>query len=473
MQINSLSYLFFLVAAVAVFWCIPVGWRRPFVLVASVFFYATWNTAFVAVPFSICVAVYGASRLMIAKPAQSRRWMWMGIAMVIAVLGFFKYRNFAIANWNSLMLWFGARPLSFAAAIALPLGISFYSFEAISYLIDVRQNRLKNPRFTDLSLFIMFWPHLIAGPIVRARELMPQLSFAAKFDAKFIFEGLDRLIWGLVQKNVIANTLGAWVDAGFLSKSVRLPSTPDSWFTAIAFGLQIYFDFAGYSNIAIGTARLLGITLPENFRYPYNAANPVEFWSRWHMTLSRWVRDYLFFPLNTHFLDSRTALYTSLIGTMCLVGLWHGAGWGFVIWGALHGVYLVAYRIVEAWGVGRAWLKASATIAALRIGTLAAITAAWVPFRAASVQKAGQMLGAMFFRLSAGMHYSLGFYLFTAAIVLLCAVEPYVAQKMAAWDLAGTRPSWRIVARPLAYVCGLALFIIFDEHNAQFIYFQF
>src|SRR5262249_29158599 len=159
-------------------------------------------------------------------------------------------------------------------------------------------------RFTDVYLFVMFWPHLMAGPIVRARELIPQLSFASKFEVKFVFEGIDRLIWGLVQKNVIANTLGAAVDSGSFSPSAPLPSTIDGWLTAVAFGLQIYFDFAGYTNIAIGAARLLGITLPENFRYPYHAANPAEFWSRWHMTLSRWVRDYLFFPLNAHFRGS-------------------------------------------------------------------------------------------------------------------------------------------------------------------------
>jgi alginate O-acetyltransferase complex protein AlgI len=474
MQINSLSYLFFLFAAVAIFRCIPVGWRPIFVLAVSLFFYATWNTVFVVVPLSICVVVYAAGRLMIANPAQSRRWMWLGITMVIAALAFFKYRNFAIANWNSLMVWFGARPLSFATAIALPLGISFYSFEAISYLIDVRQNRLESPRFSSLCLFIMFWPHLIAGPIVRARELIPQLSFESKCQAGLIFAGVDRLIWGLVQKNVIANTLGMWVDSGFLSTSVRLPSTPDSWFMAIAFGLQIYFDFAGYSNIAIGAAGLLGITLPENFRYPYHAANPADFWSRWHITLSRWVRDYLFFPLNTRFRGSRTAVYTSLIGTMALVGLWHGAGWGFVLWGVLHGTYLVAYRIIDALAEGRVWLKARAPAAALRIATIIVIIAAWVPFRAVSVHKAGQMLAAMFFRPSAGMEYSRSFYLFTAATALFCVVEPYVARKLAPLDLVGdTLPSWWIAARPLAYVCGLALFMVFDEGNVQFIYFQF
>src|SRR5262249_1185930 len=150
----------------------------------------------------------------------------------------------------NLMAWMGAHPIPVAAAIAMPLGISFYSFEAISYLVDVRQGRLREARFTDLYLFVMFWPHLMAGPIVRARELIRQLSFGSKFEVKFVFEGVDRLIWGLVQKNVIANPLGAAVDSRLTSLSTPTPSTLDSWFTAMAFGLQIYFDFAGYTNIA-------------------------------------------------------------------------------------------------------------------------------------------------------------------------------------------------------------------------------
>jgi D-alanyl-lipoteichoic acid acyltransferase DltB (MBOAT superfamily) len=142
-----------------------------------------------------------------------------------------------------------------------------------------------------------------------------------------------------VQKNLIANTIGSWVDDGFLPKAAALNTTIDNWALAVAFGIQIYFDFAAYSNMAIGAARLIGITLPENFRFPYHAANPVDFWSRWHMTLSRWIRDYVFFPLNAGFQDKKLRLYGSLVAVMGVVGLWHGAGWGFVLWGVMHGVY--------------------------------------------------------------------------------------------------------------------------------------
>jgi len=308
MQFNSFSYLIFLTGAVIVYWALPVRFRRIFVLMASLFFYATLNVFFVAVPLFICCMVYLLSRRMLAEPLKAKQWMALGISCALAILIFFKYRDFLLVNVNTLLAWIGASPIHMARAIALPLGISFYTFEAIGYLIDVRQGRLAKPNFMDLCLFFMFWPNIMSGPIVRGRELIPQLKFQFGFEPRFAFEGIDRLIWGLVQKNVIANTLGLWVGKGFSSNAAGAPSTIDGWFLAIAFGLQIYFDFAGYTNMAIGAARLLGVTLPENFRYPYHAATPPDFWARWHMTLSRWIRDYLFFPINAKFKGAPLAL---------------------------------------------------------------------------------------------------------------------------------------------------------------------
>ena len=205
--------------------------------------------------------------------------------------------------------------------VVLPLGISFYSFEAVSYLFDSQQGRVSSTSFLDLALFIMFWPHLIAGPIVRVRELVPQLKFDRKFEIGFVLQGLDRVVWGLVQKNVFANSIGPWVDNGFVPGAAPLNTALDNWFLAAAFGLQIYFDFAAYTNIAIGSAQLIGVKLPENFRYPYHAVTPPEFWSRWHMTLSRWIRDYLFFPLNARYKGSPVSVYLSLVAAMAVVRL--------------------------------------------------------------------------------------------------------------------------------------------------------
>ena len=275
------------------------------------------------------------------------RWVWLGVTTLLSLLIIFKYRNFLYMNASLLAVPFARNRDSWLTKLAFPVGISFYTLEAISYLIDLRQGRVKAPNFLDLCLFFFFWPSVLSGPIVRTRELMPQLSFGKAFEPRFVFDGMDRIVWGLVQKNLVANLLGIWVDRGFSPGAARIPSSIDGWFLAIAFALQIYFDFAGYTNLAMGAARLLGVTLPENFRYPYHAGTPVEFWTRWHMTLSRWIRDYLFFPISAKWANHPWVLYSGMIGIMALVGLWHGAGWGFIVWGLLHGIYLVLYRLYE------------------------------------------------------------------------------------------------------------------------------
>ena len=477
MPFNSLPYLLFLVAAVTVYWVLPARFRRVFVLLASLAFYATWGVVFLWVPLVVAALVYLIGTRIVADSAKSKEWMWLGISGAIALLIFFKYRGFVLLNLNLLATLVGMRHVSLATAIAFPVGISFYTFEAIGFLVDVRQRRVAMPKFPDLLLFFLFWPNILSGPIVRARELVPQLTFRKEFEPRFIFEGLDRVIWGLVQKNVIANMLGIWVDRGFAPASLGIPSTIDGWFLAVAFGLQIYFDFAAYTNIAIGAARLLGVVLPENFRQPYHAATPPEFWARWHMTLSRWIRDYLFFPINARWLGAPLPLYLSLLGVMALVGLWHGAGWNFILWGAMHGAYLVLYRVYENWKLPRPALADSRVLAGMwRVLTLIAVSAAWVVFRASTLAKAGSILASMFYRFSAGCAYGAGFYAFTTMVLLFCAVEPMLLRKLNEIEERAGATSlsfFRIMVRPIAYLFGLLLFLLFDENNTQFIYSQF
>lgn len=473
---NSIAYLGFLAMVVALFWVVPLRYRRVLVLAASLAFYATWGVVWVSVPLFVAGLVHVLTGLMVRDHDRAKRWLVAGISVVLALLAFFKYRTFALVNLNAVLVWFHSGPISFARNIALPMGISFYSFEAIGYMIDVRQGRVRRPGFFDFCLFFLFWPNILAGPIVRARELVPQLKLRASFEAGFIFEGLDRVLWGLIQKNVIANTLSIWVGKGFAPNGGAL-STTDAWFLASAYALQIYFDFAGYSNIAIGAARLIGITLPENFRQPYHAANPAEFWSRWHMTLSRWIRDYLFFPLNAKHKGAPGRLYVSLIGIMALIGLWHGAGWGFIVWGIMHGVYLVWYRMFESAKEKRPALASSRVVKlGWRIVTLIAIVAAWVPFRAATLSRASAILYSMFAGFSRGMAYSQTFYAFTSVIALFCVMEPWIVSGLNSIEErqpAGKLALSRVLARPLAYACALLLFVVFSPHNAEFIYFQF
>lgn len=295
MQFNSYSYLALLFCAVAVFWALPASVRRWYVMALSIGFYATWSPIFVLVPVALCAGVFPMARKCMSG-SHTRPWFWGGITYALSFLVVFRCHEAIGSAMIALERAFRLFPARTAIQVAVPLGISFYTFEAISYLIDVKQRRMNPKRFSDLLLFIMFWPHVIAGPIVRFRELSPQLGFEKKLELSMLLSGLDRLVWGLVQKNLLADPLSRFVDEGFFAQTSGANTWLDNWFLAIAFGLQIYFDFAAYSNMAIGAAKLIGITLPENFRFPYHAKNPSDFWQRWHITLSRWIRDYLFSP---------------------------------------------------------------------------------------------------------------------------------------------------------------------------------
>jgi len=473
MPFNSLAYLALLAIIVIVYWVLPTMFRRTFVFLASLAFYASWNPLFLWVPLLVAGIVYIVGCQITSEGSGSKSWLWLGVSALLVLLVFFKYSGFLLGN----LPFSDVRHFSRTEKLAFPIGISFYTFEAIGYLVDLKQGRVRLPKFVDLVLFFFFWPNVLSGPIVRARELMPQLTFSKPFEPRYFFEGLDRLTWGLVQKTAIANILGGWVDHGFAATAGNVSTTLDGWGLAIAFGLQIYFDFAGYTNMAIGTARLLGLTLPENFRYPYHAATPPEFWSRWHMTLSRWVRDYLFFPINAKWRGAPVPLYLSLVGVMGLVGLWHGAGWNFVLWGTMHGMYLALYRIYES-STARwpALTKLRIVKSAWRVATLIAVFAAWVVFRASTTTQAGAMLGSMFVRPRGGSSYGPEFFLFTGAVALFCAFEPSVFEWLDGVDERHTRegPSpYRVIVRPLAYLLGLLIFLLFDQMNTQFIYFQF
>jgi alginate O-acetyltransferase complex protein AlgI len=479
MQFNSYSYLGLLFLAVCGFWALPPRFRRLYVLALSIGFYATWSPVFVLVPLALCGGVFLLARKIAAEPTHGA-WYWIGIVYAAGFLVMFRYHPGVGAAFTALGIDFHAAPGKAIFLVAAPLGISFYCLEAISYLIDAGQKRVKAASFTDLYLFVMFWPHLIAGPIVRYRELAPQLYFQKKFELPMLISGLDRLVWGLVQKNVFADPLGLFVSEGFAAQITGGNSWLDNWFLAVAFGLQIYFDFAAYSNMAIGVARMIGITLPENFRFPYHAKNPSDFWQRWHITLSRWVRDYLFFPINARFQGSPLALYASLIGIMAVVGLWHGAGAGFLIWGVLHGCYLVAYRIWEGWQHGRiAAAKPSRLSGAVwQVVTLAAVVTAWVPFRAANLRQAMEMLHSMFFTFNPRISFSLNSYLVTLLVGTICLLEPVLRAGICKLDEAAEKRLRLAMAnmyllRPALYALGLLLFVIFDERSVQFIYFQF
>ncbi len=475
MPFNSYPYLGCLALAVLVYWQLPHRLRGFYLLLVSVLYYGTWNPNHIVIPLSLCLLVWLISRPMTAPQANPRRWMWLGIGLVLLVLGFFKYRHFFLQASGSVLAPLDLQPVALAAGVGLPLGISFYSFEAISYLIDSRQRRIARPPLLQLCNFVMFWPHLMAGPIVRVRELVPQLLEARTFRPGFLIAGLDRILWGLVQKNAIANPIGRWVEEGLQPE--RLPTTADAWFLAIGFGFQIYFDFAGYSNMAIGAARMLGIEFPQNFRFPFHASAPPDFWARWHMTLSRWVRDYLFFPINARFQGAPLPLYLSLLGIMALVGLWHGAGWGFVLWGMAHGAAMVLFRIYES--LASEGIRSSlAARVGWRVFTLLVVTVAWVPFRAENLSQAAELLQTMFFGLVPGLALPSRFYQATVLVAVFCGFEPLLVRFLE-WLESGAAQQDRrrsvalVLVRCVTYACAVLLFMIFDEQETEFIYFRF
>lgn len=479
MAFNSYSYLVFLIPAVALYWQLPRSWRTAYLLVVSLAYYATWTPWHVVLPFVLCGMAFGCARRIRGDASRAVFWLRLGIVAVLTVLAFFKYRDFALANVNDLLRSLHMTPWETGFRLALPLGISFYSFEAISYLIDTYQGRVKEVRFSDLALFVTFWPHLMAGPIVRVRELIPQFGKDTTFNAAMFRDGIGRLLYGLALKNVWANSLAPMVEEGFLHKSAQSNSSLDNWTVAVAFGLQIYFDFASYSHMAVGAAKLVGITLPENFRYPYYAWNPSDFWSRWHMTLSRWIRDYLFFRVNVRYKGAPVPLYISMLVIMALVGLWHGAGWGFVMWGVFHGVYLVLYRAWESLVETRfpAWAQAKWAHGMWRVFTLAAVVVAWVPFRAAEAGDTLLMLRTMLVSPRLGLSYGVNLYLITALATVYCAVEPWLAE---GWEALQQRLSrnprvaWvGLALHPAVWAVALLFFLLFDDQDTKFIYFQF
>jgi D-alanyl-lipoteichoic acid acyltransferase DltB (MBOAT superfamily) len=481
MAFNSYSYLLALIPAVVGYWLVPANFRRWYVLAMSLLFYATWKPAYVVLPLVVCSVTYLCGRRIEAQPDRKSLWLRTGIVFVLIVLVVFKYREFLLANLNAVFGAVGLPQVTSTLVLLLPLGLSFYTFEAISYLIDTVQGRTKKATFSDVALFVMFWPHLMAGPIVRFRELVPQFAKPLRFQPSMLVLGLDRLIVGLVQKSLLANNLGLFADEGFLPKAAGTNSGLDNWALAFAFGLQIYFDFASYSNMAIGAAHLLGITLPENFRFPYHASNPSEFWSRWHMTLSRWIRDYLFFPINAKYEGRPLPLYASLLGIMTLVGLWHGAGWGFLVWGFLHGAYLVLYRIWERFQEPHPadhWSRSAAAVWGIRLLTIGGVFLAWIPFRASTLDQTLAMFSSMLTPFTFRLSYSVNSYLVTLLAAVFCLLEPWIAARLNALEsrLLQSVPGPALnvfLLRPLLYAAGLFLFLLFDDSATQFIYFQF
>jgi alginate O-acetyltransferase complex protein AlgI len=397
MLFSSYTFLFqFLPATALAFAAARRHSARAGILVlagASLFFYGALRPVYLLLLLASVAVNFGLG-LRMEDPLRRRATGTFGVALNLAVLCYFKYTNFILDSLNALT---GA-PLPFVNII-LPLGISFFTFQQIAYLVDVMRGAKVERDIVSYTLFVSFFPHLIAGPLVHHAEMIPQFKRGRTGRSSVLAaRGLAIFAAGLFKKVVIADNLAQFVSPVFAHLDAGGGVTTSwAWLATLAYTLQIYFDFSGYSDMAVGLALLFGIRLPVNFRSPYKATSIIEFWRRWHITLSRFLRDYLYIPLGGNRLGEQRR-YLNLLVTMLLGGLWHGAGWNFLIWGGLHGLYLCVNHVWQAWRGG----KASASVRGAlpkEISwaiTFFAVVIGWVFFRARTFAGACQMLGGLF-----------------------------------------------------------------------------
>jgi alginate O-acetyltransferase complex protein AlgI len=470
---NSLTFIVFFLVVLALH-NLPLPWRakKTNLLIASYIFYAVWNPPFVLLlVFSTTLDWIAARRLFQAERPASRRF-WLGVSLLgnLGPLAFFKYGEFMLGNWQAGLNTVGIQYQAPEWNIILPVGISFYTFQTLSYTLDVYLRRSKPlTSFLDFALFVTFFPQLVAGPIVRPGQLVPQFATPRVATGRQLAWGFVLMTVGLFEKVVIADgALAPTVDAVFGAPAPV--GFLDAWVGTLAFSGQIFCDFAGYSTTAIGAAMCLGFALPNNFRYPYAAIGFSDFWRRWHISLSTWLRDYLYIPLggNRHG-SART--YVNLMITMLLGGLWHGAAWTFVAWGGLHGLYLAAERLlVGRFGGVHAWSTLPGRIA-LAVVTYLLINITWVFFRSPTFAGAMGLLTGM-----AGLQpmpvpvlATTDLILSTACVLAIVATH-WAMRDRSLEDLAEAMPAFTLAP---AWATMLFLVITSQGGGQAFIYFQF
>ncbi|MCK4534150.1 MAG: MBOAT family protein [Syntrophobacterales bacterium] len=443
-------------------------------LVASYVFYSAWDWRFLSLIVISTILDYycGIGIFRAATMPGKRRFLIASIVGNLSILAFFKYYNFFIANGAELLQCLGFTVHYHTLLIILPLGISFYTFQTMSYTIDIYNGRIKpTTNFYDLALFVAFFPQLVAGPIEKARDLLPQIIAPRQVTLENIYRGCYLIFWGLFQKVFIADNLAKLVDPVFASDG---PYNGAMVLVALyAFAFQILCDFEGYSNIARGVGRCLGFEIMVNFNLPYFAANPREFWRRWHISLSSWLRDYLYIPLG----GSRKGTWKTHrnVGiTMLLGGLWHGASWTFIIWGGYHGMLLILHRLLEPLKGKVAWFRKGIAKNLAHLSKIIIffhlVCLGWLMFRSQSMEQVGSMLKALVFDFRfthevASFVYSM---IFCIALFFIVQVSQYIKRDL----MVVLR--WPAVARTALYLMCFYLLILYGVTGGnEFIYFQF
>jgi len=485
---NSFDFGVFFVVVLALYWMLRHRWQNRMLLVASYFFYGYWDWRFLSLIFISTMVDYVAG-LKIQRAtdeggpgAGRRRGWWLAASMCtnLGLLGFFKYFDFFIGSFEDA---FGLSAARLHLDIVLPVGISFYTFQTMSYTIDIYRGRFRPTRnFPDFALFVSFFPQLVAGPIERATALLPQVQSERRFDLRQFAGGLQLIFWGLFKKVFVADNLARLVDSvyrwGVVEKLAdgRLvyPDVPDPTSFAIlcatwAFAFQIYCDFSGYSDIARGCAKCMGFEIRVNFLLPYLAVNPRDLWRRWHISLSTWLRDYLYVSLGGNRRGVKKT-YRNLSLTMLLGGLWHGARWTYVAWGAYHGTLLIVHRLLEP-VVGRLKLPEGAVWGwvwrVFRVAAMFHLTClGWAVFRGQSMTQVFLLLGRLF-AFEGGLDAG-------PLLALVQFAGPLVvAESLFSRNGALGKTWFTPWVRCIGYAAMAYLFVFYGATAQSFIYFQF
>ncbi len=381
MIFHSLDFLVFFSLTLAIYWRLPHRAQNVFLVLASYVFYGYVHPWFVALVFATTVLDYWAGRGMAAQPQRKRMFLALSLLGNLGMLGFFKYFNFFVDNVHAALAPLGLTLPIPALRVVLPVGVSFYTFQELSYTIDVFRGRLTARRdFIDFAAFVCFFPQLVAGPIERASRLLPQVERPRTFSWEDVRQATFLMIWGYFQKLVIADNVGVIANKVF---ALERPAFAVLWAGVFAFAIQIYADFSAYSDIARGAARWLGVDLMRNFNHPYLAVGPTDFWRRWHISLSSWFRDYVYIPLGgSRTTTARTGINVMI--TFLLSGFWHGASWNYVLWGGYHGLLLLAGRALAPLVPARA--TARRVLTPVRVVLMFALTSlGWLMFRETDV----------------------------------------------------------------------------------------
>jgi alginate O-acetyltransferase complex protein AlgI len=493
MLFNSYTFIVFFII-VLIFHNLPFSWKTKKInlLVASYIFYAVWNPPFILLLWLSTIVDYFVGKALYKQENKYKKKLLLVVSLIgnLGMLCFFKYGGFILENFTHLVNALGANFHPAKPNIILPAGISFYTFTTLCYTIDMYKKESKPVEsILDFSLFVTFFPHLVAGPIVRPPQLVPQFATPRRANAQQLVQGLFLLTLGLFMKVFLADGMLSGPANTVFGASDPL-KTIDAWMGVLAFSGQIFFDFAGYSSCAIGAALCLGFVLPQNFLFPYAAVGFTDFWRRWHITLSSWLRDYLYIPLGGN-RGGQFKTYRNLMITMLLGGLWHGANWTFVVWGALHGLYLwfeKAYRDIRkvkaanifpeinkpgvegTFPVEKGHPKSLSNFI-LAMGTFFLVNVTWVFFRSPDFGAAWQMLHAMFFHLPKATAVLSYLEIIEVGIVIVALViAHWLMRNTMVLRVADKMPWWLL---GLVWSAMLILIVLSQDATSSFIYFQF